>query len=256
MHDRDDPRALHALEQELRRHAPEPEFEFLMALQAELRAPEPEPRREPPVRLRFAFAGGLTVVLLAGLLATGGLSYAARSVSAAAKIVQRATRPQTAIVVRGLSAGSDQYRPGFGFGDPNHNHTGPPGLSRADAAGNGTGPSAPPLEAKATRDKLAATVSTRITFDEQAHLWISVIDARGKPLLLTQDSKRGGSRVGNPLRGRQAKFLQYAVLVPRTIPITLRIPLNLLGSGQTYRLRIVAIDPDGNRSTILVPFRL
>ena len=31
--------------------------------------------------------------------------------------------------MRGLTAGGDQYRPGYGFGDENHNHTGPPGLS-------------------------------------------------------------------------------------------------------------------------------
>jgi hypothetical protein len=34
-----------------------------------------------------------------------------------------------------------------------------------------------------------------------------------------------------------------------------RIPQNLLRSGATYRIRIVAIDPDGNKSTLLIPFR-
>jgi hypothetical protein len=45
------------------------------------------------------------------------------------------------------------------------------------------------------------------------------------------------------------------VLVPRTIPITLRIPANLLEKGKAYRLRIVAFDPQGNRSEIRIPFR-
>lgn len=53
----------------------------------------------------------------------------------------------------------------------------------------------------------------------------------------------------------QTTFIQYAVLVPRTIPMTLRIPANLLKRSTTYRLRIVAIDPQGNRSTLLIPFR-
>ncbi len=35
-------------------------------------------------------------------------------------------------------------RPGWGFGDPNHEHTGPPGQSTAPLPGNGPGHSGPP----------------------------------------------------------------------------------------------------------------
>lgn len=249
---RDDFGEVRGLEDELRRRAPEPDFDFFCALEHSLRMP-PEPAyQRPSFSLRAALAGGLTVALVGGLAATGGLSYAASSVQGVAKVVRRAAAPKQAIVIRGLSAGGDQYRPGFGFGDPNHNHTGPPGLARQDVE---PGTLAPPLQATATRDGFGATVSTSINFDEQAHLYISVIDAADTPLLLTQQSKRGGSKVGAGIKGPQTKFIQYAVLVPRTIPITLRIPANLLAKGQTYRLRIVAFDPQGNRSEIRVPFR-
>lgn len=252
MSHRDDVRELRALEDELRRLAPEPEFEYFHALEHSLLEPPAPSRERPSLSLRVGLAGGLTAVVVGGLAVTGGLSYAASSVAGVAKIVRHAASPRQAIVVRGLSAGGDQYRPGYGFGDPNHNHTGPPGLTRQDRK---AGALAPPLQAKATHDGFGSTVSTSVNFDEQAHLYISVIDAADTPLLLTQRSKRGGSTVGAGVAGPQTKFIQYAVLVPRTIPITLRIPVNLLLRGQTYRLRIVAFDPQGNRSQLLIPFR-
>jgi hypothetical protein len=81
-----------------------------------------------------------------------------------------------------------------------------------------------------------------------------VVDSTNRRLLLTQRSKRGGSKVGAPIAGPQTKVIQYAVLVPRTIPIQLRVPANLLDRKLTYRIRIVAVDPQGNRSTVLIPF--
>ena len=70
-------------------------------------------------RLRnLAAAGGITGVLTAGLLATGGIGYAANGVKNAA----------------GGSAAGTQYgdtRPGWGCGDKNHVHTGPPGRQYA-----------------------------------------------------------------------------------------------------------------------------
>lgn len=75
-------------------------------------------------------------------------------------------------------------------------------------------------------------------------------------MLLTQRSRRGGSSIGRPVSGPQTKFIQYALLVPRTITIQLRVPANLLVPGRVYRIRILAIDAQGNRSTIFVPFRV
>ena len=44
------------------------------------------------------------------------------------------------------------------------------------------------------------------------------------------------------------------MLVPRTIPIKLAVPRNLLQAGHKYAIRIIARDPQGNRSTIQLPF--
>jgi hypothetical protein len=235
-------------EEALRRLAPAPRADFVLRLDAALREP---PRRPRPAH-RIALAAALSLALAAALGATGGLSYAASSFRGATKAVTRAATPRDTLSVRRLSAGGDQYRPGYGFGDANHNHDGPPGLVRDDVA---PGALAPPLAARATGDGFGSLVRSSVTFDEQAHLYVSVIDADGTPLLLTQRSKRGGSRIGGPVSGPQTKFIQYAVLVPRAIPIALRIPANLLEPGQLYRLRIVAIDPQGNRSTLAIPFR-
>jgi hypothetical protein len=240
------------LEDELRSLRPEPDFEFLHFVEATLRQPEPRAARRPGLRLRVVVAAGLTTALGCGLAATGGLSYAASSLTGAARVVTRAATPRQALAVRKLTSGGDQYRPGYGFGDDNHNHDGPPALTREDAK---QGALAPPLQAESTNDGFGSVVASQVNFDEQAHLYISVIDSSDTPLLLTQRSKRGGSKVGNAVAGPQTKFIQYAVLVPRTIPMTLRIPANLLRPGGVYRLRVVAIDPDGNKSTLLIPFR-
>ena len=204
-------------------------------------------------RLRVAFAGALTLVLLVALASVGGMGYAASAATSAVHVVKKAFSPlskDSAISVRGISAGGDQYRPGFGYGDPNHNHTGPPGLKRA-----GGSAFAPIVQAKNAKGK-AKVVKFSLNVDEQAHLWISVLDAKGKRVLLTQSSKKGSTTFGGrKLHGRQAKTLQYLVLVPRNIPISLRIPQNLLKPGQTYRIRVIARDPQRHRSVFILPFK-
>jgi hypothetical protein len=193
----------------------------------------------------------LAVPLLVALAATGGLSYAASSVQHAARILGAAQTQKHAITVLHLTSGHDQYQPGYGFGDPSHNHPGPPGLFW-DGKHLSNLPSG--LAAHRTRDGLGATVSGRIIVDEQAHFYISIENSDGVPLLLTQQSVRGGSRVGNPVTGPQTKFIQYAVLIPRAIPVTIRIPDNLLEPGAVYRIHFSAKDPDGNKSSLTVPF--
>jgi hypothetical protein len=233
-------RRLRGLERRLRNERPAPPEELLARF-------APARRRRP----QLAFASGLTALLLVGLAAVGGISYAGNVVSGVYGVAKGAVAPakhRNALTVRGLSAGSDEYRPGYGYGDPNHNHTGPPGLEPDG------GDKAPPLESR-PEDAFANVVATKITIDEQAHLWVSVVDGRGKPVLLTQRSKRGGSSIGSSLTGPQTKFIQYLVLVPRTIPLQIRIPDNLLRKGEIYRIRVVALDPDGNKQTLYIPFR-
>ena len=192
-----------------------------------------------------AFAGALTVVLVAALAAVGGVSYAANAVTHVAHVAKKIVAPSSthgAIVVKGLNAGGDQYRPGFGFGDPNHNHSGPPGLTGKD------GEKTPP--AQTSRTGKTVKVATTIRVDEQAALYISVLDANGNRLILNQK----GSKIGGAVSGVQVKTIHYVVLVPRSIPIQLQVPKNLLVKGQTYTLHVIAVDSDGNKSTSDIPF--
>lgn len=87
--------------------------------------------------------------------------------------------------------------------------------------------------------------------DEQAALRISVFDDRDEKVLLTQGK---GANVGTGITGPQTKTIRYTVRVPRAIPITLRIPANLLVPGKTYTVRVQATDPDGNKSFLRIPF--
>jgi hypothetical protein len=189
-----------------------------------------------------AFAATLTVALVASLAAVGGVSYAANAVAHVAKKIVTPSSTNGAVVVKGLNAGGDQYQPGFGFGDPNHNHSGPPGL-----AGK-SGEKTPPAQT-ATVGKTEKVVTT-IRVDEQAALYVSVLDSTGNRLVLNQK----GSKVGTAVSGVQVKTIHYVVLVPRSIPIQLLVPKNLLVKGQTYTIHVIAVDSDGNKSSTDIPF--
>jgi hypothetical protein len=229
-------RDLRKVERRLRDERPAPSAELMRSL---------APRRVR--RPQFAFAGALTAALAISLAAVGGVSYAATAVNSVVKAAQKIVAPKSnhlVFSIKAPNAGGDQYRPGFGFGDPNHNHTGPPGLTN----GSG-GAKAPPAQVKRINSK-ATVVSTSITVDEQAALYFSVLDAQGNPLLLTQK----GSAIGNGLDGPQAKSIHYVMLVPRTLSFQIRIPANLLVTGQTYSIRVIAVDAQGNKSESKIPF--
>jgi hypothetical protein len=207
-----------------------------------MRALTPRSTTRRPV----AFAFALTFILAVSLAAVGGVSYAANAVTEVAKVAQHIVAPtaqsSSASAAR-PNAGGDQYKPGYGFGDKNHNHEGPPGISKGKK-----GEKTPPAQAKTVGK--AVVISSSITVDEQAALYFSVLDATGNPLLLTQN----GSSVGAGLNGPQTKSVHYVVLVPRTVPFTLRIPANLLVPGQTYTVRVIAVDAQGNKTTVTIPF--
>jgi hypothetical protein len=192
-----------------------------------------------------AFAAVLTIAVLGALAAVGGVSYAASAVTHAATQAAKLVTPASkhgVVVIKGLSAGGDQYRPGYGFGDPNHNHSGPPGLSGK------SGEKTPPAQTATVGNK--EKVATRIRVDEQAALYISVLDANGNRLILNQQ----GSKVGTAVSGKQVKTIHYVVLVPRSLPIQLLVPKNLLVKGQTHRIHVIAVDSDGNKSSTDIPF--
>jgi hypothetical protein len=230
-------RDLRKVERRLRDGRPAPSAELMRSL---------APRRTQQPR-HIAFAGALTAGLAISLAAVGGVSYAANAVTGVVKAAKQVVAPKSnhiVFAIKGPTAGGDQYRPGFGFGDPNHNHSGPPGLTRG-----ATGEKAPPAQVKRVNSK-AATVSTSITLDEQAALYFSVLDADGNPLLLTQK----GSAIGNGLEGPQTKSIHYVMLVPRTLSFQIRIPANLLVAGKTYNIRVIAVDSQGNKTQTTIPF--
>ena len=231
-----------SLERRLHGERPQPSDALVSRIEGRVAA-----RRPRTSSLRYAVPAALTLALVTALAAVGGVSYAATGVSHAAKAVAKVFTPakQTSpVVVAGLNAGGDQYRPGFGWGDPNHVHEGPPGLERQGGA------FAPPL-VPAGAGK-ASIVKTSFTLDEQAHLTISVFDAKtGKKLLLTQTK----SKLASTVKGPQTKNIQYLALIPRTIPLQLAIPANLLTPGSSYYIRIRARSPLNTIAFLKIPFR-
>jgi hypothetical protein len=237
------------LESDLRALRAEPDDEFVRGLSSELR-PHRRPLRTAPARL--ALVGALTTALLVALASVGGLGYAANAAKQAAKLMKAAVASSNgggnAVAVRGLSAGADQYAEGQTFfGDPQFTEPGAPELE-------GTGGAFQPVEqARRVQARFnAAMVDTSFSINEQASLRISVRGPDGKKLTITQNK----SRLGDGLSGPQTKTLRYAVYIPRTIRMGLRIPLNLVQAGVRYQIVIEATDPDGNVSELTIPFVL
>jgi hypothetical protein len=233
-------RGLRRLARRLRIDRPTPSAELLRVVSASIPVVS-----EAPDRRRRVFAASVTAVLVLALSLLGGVSYAANSITHAVKAAAKIVTPNKvhgAVVVQGLTAGGDQYQPGFGFGDPNHNHDGPPGLTGKD------GEKTPPAQTATVGN--SKKVVTRIRVDEQAALYISVLDDNDNRLVLNQK----GSKVGTGLSGKQVKTIHYVVLVPRSIPIQLLVPKKLLIKGQTYRIHVIAVDSDGNKSETDIPF--
>jgi hypothetical protein len=232
------------LEGELRASRPRPSVELVSRIEGRVRSERPSRARRGSVRVAVPVT--VTAVMVGSLAAVGGVGYAATSVTHAAKAVAHVFSPAKAhgtLTVAGATAGGDQYQPGFGFGDDNHNHEGPPGLVKKG------GEFAPPLTPKIVGT--TALISTSFTIDEQAHLFISVIDKKtGKQVQITQTK----SKIGKALNGKQAKTVNYLVLVPRTIPLKLAVPARLLLPGHGYAIQVIARDPQGNKKTLLVPF--
>jgi hypothetical protein len=241
------------LERALRAGRPRPGDELVQRIEGRIRSERVASRRS----FRVALPAVFTAIVVGGLAAVGGVSYAASSVVHAARSVSHVFAPASAhrvVVVESLSSGGDQYKPGYGWGDPHHNHPGPPKITPPrPPAGSGKAPKGyftPPITPIITGD--TATISTSMTLDGQAHLFISVLDeTTGDKLLMTQTKSKLEQNV---LSGQQAKTVNYLVLVPRTIPIKIAIPANYLQSGHTYAIQIIARAPSGQTTTVKFPF--
>jgi hypothetical protein len=236
---------LQMLGKRLRRERPQASAALIQAIAPSARRQTAAAPARRTSRRQLAFAGALTAALAAALAAVGGVSYAANAVNHAAAAARSVVVTHVHVVNKGITAGGDQYKPGYGFGDENHNHTGPPGLANGKP-----GEKAPPTQVAQTPDAKAVVASGQITVDEQAALYFSVLDPSGKQLLLTQK----GTKIGGNVDGPQVKTIHYVMLVPRTIPVQIRVPANLLVKGKTYRIRIIAVDAQGNKTTSFISF--
>jgi hypothetical protein len=227
------------LEHRLRAQRPRPREAFVDALSIRVRESRGARRAGTA---RVAVAAALTLGMLAALGAVGGLGYAASAAKEAASAVFTPNEPDSATGGARISAGGDEYVPGYGWGDDNHNHTGPPGV---------TVPGAFRPIPRARRTRTGSVVRTRINVDEQADLFFSVIGPNGRPVVLSQRR----SRIGQGVSGPATRAIRYRVLVPRTVPVQLNIPRGQLVPGVVYRIRVVARDPDGNTRTRYFRFR-
>lgn len=246
----------HGLGRELRDARPRPSEPLVRSIETRVEAGRSLPRRR---LLRLAPAAAFTAVLVGGLAATGGFGYAASGVRQAADSISKvfvSSKGHGPVIVRILSSGHDQYRPGYGWGDPNHTHTGPPGLSRKPGSSN--------LVAHQGRTQGLGRfeiVKTKFTVDEQAHLFISITTGKHSKRRLPIAQRH--SRVGHGVKGRATKRLSYIVLVPRTIRLKLAIPKVQLqresqrraGNRHRYYIHIKALAPNGQWAQLYIPFK-
>ena len=232
------------LEGKLRAARPQPSDELVSRIEARVSETRPRTRRS----FRYAVPAALTIAMVSALAAVGGVSYAASGVAGAVHSVAKVFSPAKGhgtLTIASKTSGGDQYKPGYGWGDDNHNHTGPPGLKKKKG-GEFTPPLTPKIQGR------TATIATTFTVDEQAQLFVSVLDKKtGKALILSQRQ----SRVGSGVTGPPTKAIAYRVLVPRIIPLKLAMPASLVLPGRTYNIQVIARDPDGNKTKLLIPFK-
>jgi hypothetical protein len=236
-------RRRNGLGQELRDARPRPSEPLVRSIEARVEAARSLPRRRLK---RLAPAVAFTAALVGAIAATGGIGYAATGVDQVANSVSNvlAPRDHTPTARNGghLSSGHDQYKPGYGWGDPNHTHTGPPGLHRHG-----------PVRVSRNHHGKFVMVKTGISVDEQAILTISITTGKGrgaKQLLISQRH----SHVGQGVKGRSTKILRYLMLIPRTIGLNLAIPKRMLQHGHRYYIHITATAPNGRRASLFIPF--
>jgi hypothetical protein len=127
---------------------------------------------------------------------------------------------------------------------PAASHAGPPRLVA------GAGEFSPPLAARRSGGVLV--VSTPLAVDEAARLVLWARHARtGRKLTLQTGSRLGGARAD-----RDRERLRWQVTGPRTLRIVLRLDPDDVVRGRRYVAVVEAVDADGERARMAIPFRL
>jgi hypothetical protein len=127
------------------------------------------------------------------------------------------------------------------FGDPTRNHTGAPVLKQISTT------IAPKPAASGTD-----LVPFAFSVDEQASTYISIFNSKNNAITIERNGSvvRGARYTGNP-----STSLHFLVLRPGTINTDLRVPTTQLKTGQTYKIRVTAVDFDGQKVAQYVTFK-
>ncbi|HVM16400.1 MAG TPA: HYR domain-containing protein [Gaiellaceae bacterium] len=94
-------------------------------------------------------------------------------------------------------------------------------------------------------------VATRVAVDAPARLVVTAYDVRTQKSLLL----RRGSRVASSVSGKPRRTIVGDVGAAGTAPLVLRVAPGQLQRGRAYRIAVIAIDANGARSRIDLPFR-
>ena len=124
------------LERELRRHRPEPQDSFVRSLGDRIQEGA-RPVRSRPLRGRLALLGAATAVMLAGLGAFGGMSYAA---SAARTVAVEMKAVVTPVADPNKSGGGRDNGSGDNHGGGGGDHGGAAAATTAAAAATTASP--------------------------------------------------------------------------------------------------------------------
>lgn len=125
------------------------------------------------------------------------------------------------------------------FGDPTRNHIGAPVLKQ--------------IGSKITPQHSLQSVKVPFDFsvDEQAAIYMSIYDAKGNPVMI----RTTGTKIrGHAYSGKAVHTLHLVILRPGQINTLLNVAPGTFKAGETYKIRITAIDFDGHKVTEYTTF--
>jgi hypothetical protein len=125
------------------------------------------------------------------------------------------------------------------FGDPTRNHVGSPVLKQVGSK------ISPQTSLQSTK------VPFNFSVDEQAAVYLSIYDSKGNPVWI----RTTGTKVrGHAYSGKAVHALHLVVLRPGQINTLLNVAPGTFKAGQTYKIRITAVDFDGHKVTEYTTF--
>ena len=125
------------------------------------------------------------------------------------------------------------------FGDPTRNHVGAPVLKQVGS------------EVTPQTSLQSTKVPFDFSVDEQASVYISIYDANGNPVWI----RTTGTKIrGHAYSGKAVHTMHLVILRPGQINTLLNVAPGTFKAGQTYKIRITAVDFDGHKVTEYTTF--